>query len=224
MSETENKRAGRGRDSGKRKRRKNKIEGAPGQEGVDKCLQEGGSLREACGILRDTAGYSVGTNAMARYARNLRAESAELRKLELLVAEIVESAEAPLGRDTAALARRLLLARALDAVRRLPDDSLEDISAERLSLFVSRLERTAAMVERVRLARTKAYDRARDDIFQRIEDELREHPELLMRLREVMEEIYEAAARKAEAHAETEGEKEDGEGELSQTGFPPLKQ
>ncbi len=220
MSETEKKRAGRGRDSGKRKRRKNKIEGTPGREAVDECLQDGGSLSEACGILRDNEGYSVSKNAMSRYARNLRAESAELRKLELLVAEIVESAEAPLGRDTAALARRLLLARALDAVRRLPDDSLEDISAERLSLFVSRLERTAAMVERVRLARTKAYDRARDDIFQRIEDELREHPDLLMSLREVMEEIFEAAARKAEAYAETEGE----DGELSQTGFPPLKQ
>ena len=212
MSEPEKTRVRRGRDKGRRKRRKSKIAGTPGREAVDECLLEGGSLDEACGILRDTAGVSVGTNAMSRYARNLRANSEEFRRLELIVAEIVESAEAPLGRDTAALARRLLLARALDAVHRLPDDSLEALSAERLSLFVSRLERTAAMVERVRLARTKAYDRAKEHIFQQVEDELREHPDLLTRLREVMEEIFAAAARKAEAYAETEGEEEDGKG------------
>ncbi len=212
MSEPEKKRVKRGRDRGRRKRRKGKVEGAPGQGAVDECLQDGGSLSEACGILRNTAGISVGTNAMSRYARRLRANSEELRKLEMLVAEIVDKSEAPLGRDTAALARRLLLARALDAVDQLPDESLEGLSAERLSLFVSRLERTAAMVERVRIARGEAYDRAREGIFDQLEEELREHPDLVMRIREAAADIYEAAERKAEAYGEKVGEEEGGKG------------
>jgi hypothetical protein len=209
MSEAEKKR---GRDKRRRKRRKSKIAEAPGQEAVDKCLQEGGTLEEASRILKDNDGFSVSTSAMSRYARRLRANSEELRKLEMLVAEIVDRAETPLGRDTAALARRLLLARALDAVDRLPDESLEGLSAERLSLFVSRLERTAAMVERVRLARTKAYGRAWEDILDRFDEELREHPDLLMQVREVAAEAYEAAEKEAEAYAEKEEAEEGGKG------------
>ena len=197
MSEQDKKRAGRGGDQGKRKRRKSKVEGAPGQKAVDKRLREGGTLEEACGILRDNEGISVSTNTMGRYARRLRSNAQDLQKLEMLVGEIVDQSEAPLGRDTAALARRLLLARALDAVDQLPDDSLEGLSAERLSMFVSRLERTAVMVERFRLSASKAYDHAWADILKRLDEEWRDHPDLLLKVRKMAEDAYEAAQAEA---------------------------
>ena len=176
-----------------RKPRRGKIAGSPAEEAVNQCLQDEGTLEEASGIFRDITGENVSLDAMSRYARRFRQNTESLLQIELLVDKLVDRAEAPLGQDAAALARRLLIVRALEAVEQLPDDSMHELSAERLSMLISRLERSRSVAERTAYLGTKSFDLAREAILSELEEEMYGHPELTERIREVMEQAYENA-------------------------------
>ena len=156
-----------------RKPQRSKIDGSPAKEAVKQCLKDGGTLREASGTFRAITGENISLDSMSRYARRFRQNTEELFELELIVDKIVDRAGSPIGLDAAALARRLLVIRALEAVDRLPAGSMHELSAERLSMIISRLERSRSVAERTLYIGSKCYSYAREDILAQLAEELR---------------------------------------------------
>jgi putative heme iron utilization protein len=76
---------------------------------------------------------------LSRYARAVRAEEEGYHKLRVLSEALAREP----GYRLRGIARRMLQAQMLDAVAALPDLALDGVSAERLSLVLARLERTA---------------------------------------------------------------------------------
>ncbi len=182
----------RGQDSRRRKRLKNKVERSQAADAVTECLMEGGTLREASEVFRRITGETISLDTLSRHFHSIMARAEHARMLDLLAHKIVDRAGGPPGWNTVALARQILQALALEATAELPDDAFEDLSAERLSLIIARLERSAALAERVRLEAHHLIFETRKDILEEIREMLQDHPELEMKVREVIEKKWEA--------------------------------
>ena len=142
----------RGPDLQKRKPRRGTIRGSAAEPQVRECLENGGTLKEASTILNDNNGYSPSLMAISRYRQSVQEEAEQARELEAAVSAVMRHEDVSPGCDLAVLARKALLVRALHAIQRLPEDAIEGRSLDRLSLIVSRLERSGVMTDGVRLA------------------------------------------------------------------------
>ena len=170
---------GRGPDQGRRKPRPGKIRGSAAETKARECLENGGTLAEASRIVADNTGHFPSPSAMSRYWRSVRAEADEVRRMSEWAGFLVRDKEGFPGCDLTILARKLLMFRAMEAVRQLPEDAFETMSADRLSLVLSRLERAAAMTDHNRMKSTDHYLLARTKMAGEWEDLLRAKPELL---------------------------------------------
>ena len=169
----------RGKDRRKRKRRPGKIRGSAAEPQVRECLERGGTLKEASEVFKESTGESVSLDALSRYCREVRAEAEQVREVGHQVAAMVREEDDFPGCYVTVLARKLLMFRAMEAVRQLPEDAFETMSADRLSLVLSRLERAAAMTDHNRMKSTDHYLLARTKMAGEWEDLLRAKPELL---------------------------------------------
>jgi hypothetical protein len=184
-----------------RKPQRSKIDGSPAEEAVKQCLKDGSTLREASGTFRDITGENISLDSVSRYARRFRQNTEELFQLESIVDKLVDQAGSPIGLDAAALARRLLVIRALEAVEQLPDGSMHELSAERLSMIISRLERSRSVADRTLYMGTKSYTHAREDILAELDEVMRGHPDLMEKNRIVVDQSHENALAKKEGRA-----------------------
>ena len=200
----------RGRDRRRRKRRPGTIRGTAGEPLARECLENGGTLQEASRVIADNAGYFPSSSAMSRYWQSVRAEAEQVRQLGLWAAALVRDENAYPGCDLTVLARKLFMFRALEAVRKLPEDAFEEVSADRLSLILSRLERSAAQTDHNRVESTDYYLLARDRMMAEWTEILYGKPELQAKLREAVDEDRTKKAREHNPEVPAPGAPEGG--------------
>jgi hypothetical protein len=159
---------------------------------------------------------------MSRYWKKVRAEGEEVRRMTEWASFLVRDKDGYPGCDLTILARKLYVFRAMEAVRRLADDAFEGMSADRLSLVLSRLERAASMTDHNRLKSTDYYLLARTKMAEEWKELLRGKPELLAKLQEAVDE--DRTKRRRENPSMGEDGPEEGGGaapETPQPGAPP---
>ena len=184
----------RGKDRRKRKRRPGKIRGSAAEPQVRECLERGGTLKEASEVFKESTGESVSLDALSRYCREVRAEAEQVREVGHQVAAMVREEDDFPGCYVTVLARKLLMFRAMEAVRQLPEESFEGLSADRLSLIISRLEREGALTDRNRVGANDLYAVARGHVLK----EGREEFDGNLDLREQFNVIWEERRRRKE--------------------------
>ncbi|MEE9276517.1 MAG: hypothetical protein V3V62_14525 [bacterium] len=86
-----------------------------------------------------------------------------------------------------ALARRVLLTKAVEAAVDLSGDAMKALSPDQLARMISRFEETRIASDRLRLQWTKGVEAAKEAIIERLEEELREQPELMASIRGVID-------------------------------------
>ncbi len=189
--------------AGKR-RHTTKIERYGAEAVVDSVLRGGGTLPQACDAFQKATGEPISSNAMSRYRRNiLRRAVDKTRQTEILVDRLIEREDITYegcdpGEAVADLARRMLLTRAVEAVAEIPPGDMAALTPGQLAQMIARLETARISGERHRLHHDRAFAAAKEAIFAQLEEEMRDHPELLEKVGAVAEEAYAAALEKTE--------------------------
>ncbi|MFC1491623.1 hypothetical protein ACFLQ0_03430, partial [Nitrospinota bacterium] len=129
---------------------------------------------------------------------SLRAAAEKTKSIEILVDRLIDKErETVEGGEPAEvvfdLARRMLLSRAIEAVGDLPPGAMGDLSPEKLARMITQLEKSHLEGERLRIRYGIAYERAKEDILARLEEELRGHPELMKQVAALTEKATQKA-------------------------------
>ena len=185
-------------------RRVNKVERYGAEAVVDAALRGGGTLQKGKEAFEKATGETISIHTLGRYRKDVLVDAAgKARQTEMLVERLVEREgvtyeDCDPGEATADLARRMLLTRAVEAVAGIPPGDMAALTPDKLAQMISRLEYTRISGERLRLQHDRAFTAAKEAIFTQLEDEMREHPDLLKKVAAVAEEAYEATLAKAE--------------------------
>ena len=97
-----------------------------------------------------------------------------------------------------ALVRRVLLTKAVEAAVEVSGDAMKALSPDQLARMISRFEETRIASDRLRLQWTKGVEAAKEAIIERLEEELREQPELMASIRGVIDSAAGNASDEAE--------------------------
>jgi len=164
----------RGPDRGPRKRRKGKIAGSKAEAAVKECLLNGGTLEEASRLVTRINGKRTSKMSVARYYRRLIEAAERTQMVEGLARALAGKMTAASARNAGAMARQMLLARALEAAARLPEGAMNRLPPDRLALLLCRLERSAAEADRHRWEAFKSRwtdnDSRKNDLGEREDD------------------------------------------------------
>ena len=185
-------------------RRINKVERYGAEAVVDAAFRTGGTLQKAQAAFEKATGETISLDTLSRYRKEVLQRAVDkARQTEMLVERLVEREGVTYegcdpGEAVADLARRMLLTRAVEAVAGIPPGDMAALTPDKLAQMISRLESTRISGERLRLQHDRAFTAAKEAIFTQLEDEMREHPDLLKKVAAVAEEAYEATLAKAE--------------------------
>ena len=165
------------------------------EEVVNPILLSGGTLDEACAAFEDFTGKTIGRTAICKHNQRLFAAADKMKSLELLVDKMLEHdgyyEGADPGEKAAALARRMLLARAVEAAADIPPEVMKKMPPDKLAQMIARLENARISGERLRLQYNKALDTAKEAILEKLEEEMRAHPKLLEEVAQLAEKAFE---------------------------------
>ncbi len=143
---------------------------------------------------------------MCKHNQRLLASAEKTKALEVMVDRLLEHDGyydgADPGEKVAALTRRMLLALAVEAASDIPPEAMTRLPPDKLAQMISRLEHTCISGERLRVQYGIAYEKAKEDILARLEEEMRTRPDLM----EQVAELTGIAAQKALAKSEGRGE------------------
>ena len=127
------------------------------------------------------------------------------KRVEAMVDELIEEVMAydGEGRDpgekVAAAARRMLMAQAVEAVSQMGSkDSFEGLTPEKLAQMVNALERSRISAERLRLQYEDGFAAAKMAIIKEVRESFREHPEVMEKVCEIVEESTRALEERIE--------------------------
>ncbi len=156
------------------------------EEVVNPILLEGGTLADACRAFEAFTGEPIGRDAMARHNRRLDDAADKMKSIEVMVDRLLEHDGYYEGSDpgekAAALARRMMLTLAVEAVADIPPD--------KLAQMITRLENSRISGERLRLQYTAAFEKAKQAILAKLEVEMRGQPELREQVAALAETTY----------------------------------
>lgn len=185
-------------------RRLNKVERYGAEAVVDAAFRNSGTLLKAQAAFEKATGATISLETLSRYRNEILVKSIDkARHTEMLVERLVQREGVTYegcdpGEAVADLARRMLLTRAVEAVAGIPPGDMAALTPDKLAQMISRLESTRISGERLRLQHDRAFTAAKEAIFTQLEDEMREHPDLLKKVAAVAEEAYEATLAKSE--------------------------
>ena len=185
--------------AGNKRGPRTKVERCGAQSVVDPILRSGGSVQKGQEAF---TGESISHKSMARHNRLLQASIEKTRKIEHLVDKVCEMAGeydpdvCDPGEAIAAMARRMLLVQAVEAVAEIPPEAVQSLSPDKLAQMISRLEYARIAGERLRMQYERGFGAAKRAILKALEAELRERPDLLAQVREVALAVTEEAQEK----------------------------
>lgn len=182
-----------------------KIRRHGAEEAVNPVLLAGGTLQEGCEAFEKFTGEHIGKSSISRHNQRLRAAGERMKNAEMLIDRILENEGYYKGCDpgekVAALARRMLLTQAIEAVADIPPEEMAKLPPDKLAQMISRLEYSRISSERLRLQFNMAFEGAREAILTKLEEEMRGHPELFKRVAEHADAAFQKALVQAEGRA-----------------------
>lgn len=138
-------------------------------------------------------GETISISQISRHYKNRYMVGFErARMVEDLVGQMMKAEEEKGAVDTGAALRRLVLAKAMDAVVEMKSDDIGKLTPDKLALMIARLERSGVNTQRLHLVKNKAIDAAKEAILEALQRELGEDEDLM----EVIRQKAEAAANK----------------------------
>jgi len=184
---------------------RSKIARYGAEEVVNPILLGGGTLAEARDAFHEFTGEPIGLASMSRHNQRLFAAADKMKSLEVMVDRLLEHEGYYEGSDpgekAAALARRMMLTLAVEAVADIPPETMKKMPPDKLAQMITRLEKSRISGERLRLQYNAAFEKAKEAILTKLEEEMRGRPEL----REQVADLAEAAYRDAIDEAEGRG-------------------
>jgi len=149
---------------------------------ADKNIKEGGQAMESA------TGEKLSDLSPQERNRRLKEAFQKTRRIESAVEKIIESVETledavvDPGEAVAYLARRMLLARAIEAVAGVREGAMEGFGPEQLAQMILRLENSRIAGDKLRLSYERSYVQARRDVLEEIRELLKDHPELYAKI------------------------------------------
>lgn len=188
--------------AGGQRGRVTKVKHYGAEEVVNPVLLSGGTQQEACEAFEKFTGEPISRFAISRHNGHLQLAAEKMRNLELLVDKMLEHEGyyegADPGEKAAALARRMLLARAVEAAADIPPEMMRKMPPDKLAQMIARLESSRISGERLRLQYNKAFDTAKEAILEKLEEEMHGHPKLLEEVAQLAEKAFGEAVNEVE--------------------------
>lgn len=185
-------------------RRPTKVERYGAEAVVDAVLRRGGTLGEAQAAFEKATGVSISLRALSRYKSEVLHRSVDkARQTEMLVERLIQREgvsyeDCDPGEAVADLARRMLLTRAVEAVAEIPPGEMAALTPDKLAQMISRLEQARVSGERMRLQYDRAFAAAKEAILVQLEEDMRDHPDLLKKVTALAEAAYAKTLEEAE--------------------------
>lgn len=188
----------------RRRGRKSKIEIYGAGKIVDPLLDEGKTYREVAEAFEKETGEKIALGSIGARNNRLLEGIRKTKRVEAMVDELIEEVVAydgegaDPGEKVAAAARRMLMTRAVEAVSRMGKESFESLTPEKLVQMVNGLERSRISAEKLKLEYADGFAAAKMAIVKEVRESFREHPEVMDKVCEIVEE----ATRKLEERVE----------------------
>lgn len=188
----------------RRRGRRSKVEKFGAEKIVDPLLVEGKSYREVADAFEKATGEPLSISSVVTRNNRLLEGIRKTRRVEAMVDELIEEVMAydGEGRDpgekVAAVARRMLMTQAVEAVSQMGKESFENLTPEKLAQMVNGLERSRISAEKLKLEYQDGFAAAKMAIVKEVRESFRAHPEVMDKVCEIVE----ATTRKLEEKIE----------------------
>ena len=188
----------------RRRGRRSKVVEYGAEKIVDPLLAEGKTYKEVAEAFEDATGEKIALASVGARNNRLLEGIRKTKRVEAMVDELIEEVMAydGEGRDpgekVAAAARRMLMAQAVEAVSQMGKDSFEGLTPEKLAQMVNALERSRISAERLRLQYEDGFAAAKMAIVNEVRESLRDYPEVMEKVCEIVEESTRALEERIE--------------------------
>jgi hypothetical protein len=171
-----------------RKHRKHfKVEQLKCRATVDRMLNEGYIYEDIVAAVQKN-GESITTASLSRYHGSFERIAERITKTREQMKVLVEAVRDKPNTDLAQVANELMMQSLIERISTAQDE-FDDISLVEAGRLVASLERSGTAREKLKYEYDKGINAASEAFKQRMQDELKNHPDLLLRMLEVAEEV-----------------------------------
>ncbi|AJA42400.1 hypothetical protein AJ85_05715 [Alkalihalobacillus alcalophilus ATCC 27647 = CGMCC 1.3604] len=166
-----------------------KVESLKSRETVDKMLAEGYTYEDIVAAVAKN-GESITAASLSRYHGSFERIAERITKTREQMKVLVEAVREQPNTDLAQVANELMMTGLIQRIS-TAEDEFDDLPLDKVGRLVASLERSGIMREKLKFEFDKGVSAAHAEYKSRVQDELKAHPELLLRMLEIIDNVQE---------------------------------